>query len=159
MAHRKALPIGLCLLSLICNSLVHAGKVPDQLVVQMVRDDQDVKECFEKMGLTKTAEFLTVEKISLSNKEGEELLVESTHNSDDCILCGNRRCSAWVYKRMGKGYALLLMVGGLDEMKVLPSSTNGLRDLKVVYPAGNFDPATVEIYKFDGKRYREYKTR
>jgi hypothetical protein len=147
----------LCLLLLISNSLAYAESVPEQLVLQMAKDDQEVKQCVDRGGASKTGEYLTVSKASLSNKR-VELIVEADAASDDCLLCGNRRCSQWVYQNTAKGYKLLLKVEAADKIQPIYSSTNGLHDLKVIYPAGNFYPATKEIYKFDGKRYRKYKS-
>jgi hypothetical protein len=147
----------LCLLLLFYNSLSYAENVPEQLILQMAKDDREVKQCVDMGGASKTTESLTVKEASLSNK-GVELIVEADAASDDCLLCGNRRCSQWIYQNTAKGYKLLLKVDAADPIQSLSSSTHGLHDLKVIYPAGNFYPSTQEIYKFDGKRYRKYKS-
>ena len=147
----------LFLLLLFCNNLAYAEKMSEQLVLQMAKDDQDVKQCVDQGGASKTGELLTPRKIFLSNKK-VELIVEANVASDDCILCGSRRCNKWVYQNTAKGYKLLLTIEGADEIKPISSSTNGLHDLQVIYPAGNSYPASQEIYKFDGKRYPKYKS-
>ena len=134
-------------------------KPPDKLIQQLARDDQDVKQCMDSGKIDKIDKYFSAQRIDLNEDRIPDFIVEAQENPEDCVLCGNRRCTQWIFRTTKDGYELLLTVGGADSVSTLNTSTNGHHDLRVIYPRGNTYPALEEIYRFDGRHYQKWKSR
>lgn len=133
-------------------------EIPDKLIQHLARNDQSVKQCMDRGKIDKIDKYFSAERIDLNGDGIPDFIVEAQQNPEDCFLCGNRRCTKWVFRSTTDGYELLLTVDGANDVSTLNTSSNGHRDLRVIYPAGNTYPASEEIYKFDGKHYQKWKS-
>jgi hypothetical protein len=94
------------------------------------------------------------EAVDLNRDGRRDLLI---HNAAGLYCGGMHNCTVWVYRRMNKGYQMLLEDEGgyLLPIIALRTSTNGYRDIRVQYHDGaNYE---ITIYKFDGRRYRAHE--
>ncbi|MGC2237808.1 MAG: hypothetical protein WA584_16710 [Pyrinomonadaceae bacterium] len=121
------------------------AKLPKELVLQMARDDDDIKSGLRKQGgntVRFAAKNFVAELIDL-NKDGKPEWFISGSSSD---FCGNRVCSSWIYREVSGKYELLLA----DSAIPLNTFTNGYKDLEV-----GFGPYVPTIYTYNGRRYKE----
>ena len=85
------------------------------------------------------------------NRDGSQELVVEGRGNYFCGAVGN--CSTWIFEHVPSGYRLLLDAGSIQDLKVLPSATNGYLD--VITSRHDSATGTAQaIYKFDGMRYR-----
>ena len=125
-----------------------------KLFNQVLSDFKDLRECIqqEEGGLRKAQEDMTIEEIDLNRDGVNEYQVEV---SGPCA-CGMVNCSIYIYRKTDQGFeAILDDAAGLG-LKLLKTSSNGYRDLRVTAR----DTAATQaetVYKFDGKRYRDAK--
>jgi hypothetical protein len=121
-------------------------------LTQLVLQDKEVQEAMTGEGGISVAAItkgIMVKKIDL-NKDGHlEYLVtlEEEH------LCGaHANCPAWVYRKTGGEYQLLLRTFGQRLLLEKPS-TNSFRDLRSEGASSAFE-TDFSIYKFDGNKYQ-----
>jgi hypothetical protein len=119
-------------------------------LTQLVLQDKEVQEAINDLGASTdgVTKGITVKKIDL-NKDGHpEYLVtlEEEH------LCGaHANCPAWVYRKTGGEYQLLLRTFG-QQLLLERASTNSFRDLRSEGASSAFE-TDFSIYKFDGNKY------
>lgn len=121
------------------------AKLPKELVLQMARDDKEIKSGLRKHGgnaVRFAAKNFTAELIDL-NRDGKPEWFISGTSSD---YCGNRVCWEKIYREVAGKYELLLG----DRAVPLNTFTNGYRDLEV-----GFGPYIPTIFTYDGKRYKK----
>lgn len=121
-------------------------------LIQLVLQDKEVQEARTGEGGLSVAAItkgIIVKKIDL-NKDGQpEYLVtlEEEH------LCGaHANCPAWVYRKTGGEYQLLLRTFG-QQLLLERTSTNSFRDLRSEGASSAFE-TDFSIYKFDGNKYQ-----
>jgi len=132
-------------------------KLPEELIHQMARDDNEIKSCQQEQGgnTTKVAENFSARLLDLNGDRKPEWIIDGIPGP--CSLCGNHECGGFIYREVAGSYELLLLhSGGIP----LNTFTNGYRDLK----AGSGTPVwrSETIYKYNGRRYKaveclEYK--
>lgn len=133
-------------------------KVPLPLVQAMARDDESIKECVNNFDVNTLAEYLSAQQIDLNGDGTPELMLYSNGSPgtfEQCLLCGLRRCNYWIYRSAATNYELLLKLHGPEEIFSLETSSNGYRDLEVVYPPGIDLSVYAQTYRFDGRQYQE----
>ena len=146
------------LIGLACFNLVSAqtGKqatVKEKAALtQLVLQDKEVKEDMTGEGGPSVAAItqgVIVKKIDL-NKDGQpEYLV----TLEEGHLCGaHANCPAWVYRKTGGEYQLLLRTFG-QQLLLEKASTGGFRDLRTEGASSAFE-TDFSIYKFDGNKYQ-----
>lgn len=122
-----------------------------QLYEQMVADGEVNRQSCAESGENDPVKLLETERVDLNGDGIPEIKVFGR----GCACQGARRCMQWLYRKSGAAYELLASVNGADEIALLRTSTNGYRDLNVLYPPGNNNPGWNEVYRFDGRRYLE----
>jgi len=136
---------------------------PALLIEQLARDDEQMKECIVNCGTAVVTSILEVSEIELNADGNPELVIapnrSSPENCENCYLCGNRRCTEWIYRKVANGYESLLKADNSDGVSPLKAVTNGYQDVRVLRPGGLNYPAWEEIYKFDGRRYQKWSQR
>ena len=125
-----------------------------KLFNQVLSDFKDLRECMEQEegGLRKAQENMTIEELDLNRDGVNEYEVEM---SGPCA-CGMVNCSIYIYRKTGQGFETILDDAAGLGVELLKTSTNGYRDLLVTAR----DTAATQaetVYKFDGKRYRDFK--
>jgi hypothetical protein len=73
-------------------------------------------------------------------------------------LRGAHSVPFWVFRKKREGYDLVLSTGG-DSLKVLNARSNGYRTIKAYNVGQAGRTLTTAAYRFDGRRYQEYKIR
>lgn len=131
------------------------SQLPDKLFRQLASDSDDVRRCISHTSFNETASHLSARTIDLNSHGRRDYLVSVESNPESCTLCGNRRCSQWVYVAEGKGYRQVAEVLAADDIVVLKNKTHGFFDLEVNYPAGNTYPGSTVILQYDGSVYRK----
>lgn len=123
----------------------------DAALIQLVLQDKEVQEAMTGdagLSVDDITKGIMVKKIDL-NKDGQpEYLVtlEEEH------LCGaHANCPAWVYRKTGGEYQLLLRTFG-QQLLLERASTNSFRDLRSEGSSSAFE-TDFSIYKFDGNKY------
>jgi hypothetical protein len=120
-------------------------------ITQLVLQDKEVKEAMTGDGgpsVGDITEGVTVKKIDL-NKDGQPEYMVSLGP----FLCGaHANCPAWVYRKTGDTYQLLLRTFG-QQLLLEKASTGGFRDLRTEGASSAFE-TDFSIYKFDGNKYQ-----
>lgn len=120
-------------------------KLPKELILQMARDDDEVKSSLQEQGgntVKFAAKNFRAELLDLNRDGKPEWFI--TGSSPD--FCGNRTCWSAIYREMAGKYELLLANGAVP----LSTFTNGYKDLEV-----GFGPWIPTIYTYDGKHYKK----
>ena len=120
-------------------------------LTQLVLQDKEVQEAMTGEGGLSVAAItkgVIVKKTDL-NKDGQpEYLVTLQEEH----LCGaHANCPAWVYRKTGDAYQLLLRTFG-QQLLLEKTSTGGFRDLRTEGASSAFE-TDFSIYKFDGNKY------
>lgn len=132
---------------------VAKNEAPRALVEQMVRDDEQAKECLasEHNGNPELlGGNLKVRRVNLNRDAKPEYIVNL---ADACG--GGQNSPIFVYQRTLRGYSLLLKDSGTD-LSVRRTVTNGYRDLVVVAHGSAIDHE-ITFYKFREGKYRQSK--
>lgn len=133
-------------------SMVSANdRISPELVRRIAADDRTMAQCVANHGAEEICGALIADALDLNGDGVGELIVSVRSTLDGCELCGNRRCSQWLYEEWGGRHRLLLNLEGADLVMPLRSATRGYRDLGVSYPVG--DEAVTAFARFDGNRY------
>lgn len=125
-----------------------------QLFQQLIADGQINRQDCVEMGETNPMKLLSTAKVDLNGDGIPEIKVSGEQG---CAFQGARRGMQWLYRKTGNRYELLGSISAAEKIDLLNTSTNGYRDLNVIYPAGNNYPEFREIFRFDGRRYQEPK--
>jgi hypothetical protein len=137
-------------------SVLTEAELRKQLFQQLIADGEiNMKDCVD-MGETNPVKLLSTEKVDLNGDGVPEIKV---FGEQGCAFQGARRGMQWFYRRSGGGYVLLGSIPAAEQIELLNTSTNGYRDLSVIYPAGNNYPEFRVTFKFDGHRYQDSKRR
>ncbi|HZS09339.1 MAG TPA: hypothetical protein VFD58_31180 [Blastocatellia bacterium] len=83
------------------------------------------------------------------NGDGEPELILT---GKGCACGGGKRCSVWIYEKIGTGYRRLFGPEMAEEIIPRKTTTNGYRDLGFILWAGD-EPMPYKAV-FDGKHYR-----
>lgn len=71
-------------------------------------------------------------------------------------FCGNVNCATWIYAKTKNSYHLLLDAGVVESIVPQKAFSNGYRDV-IVISHGSAWSSDLELYKFDGEKYRRKK--
>jgi hypothetical protein len=98
------------------------------------------------------ARFFVAERVDLDGDGRPELLVQSSRNEP---LCPTPNCPAWAYRIEGERYVRLLsdVAGYIDGVRVLPTLTKGLKDIRIQQHSSAAERDVV-VYRFDSRTYR-----
>jgi len=94
------------------------------------------------------AKRLVAESVDLNRDGRPELIV---HGIND--ICGPYWCANRIYRKTRAGYQLLLDAGDIQDFELQKTFTNEHRDVIAASHGSAFDSG-LELYKYDGKRYR-----
>lgn len=128
----------------------------EQLFQQLVADGEINRQNCVDTGETNPAKLLSTEKVDLNGDGVPEIKV---FGEQGCAFQGARRGMQWLYRRSGGVYVLLGSIPAAEDIELLNTSTNGYRDLSVIYPAGNNYPEFRVTFRFDGHRYQDPERR
>jgi hypothetical protein len=133
------------------ESVNHPIPVPD-LVLAALKTDSEVRtsRCVDEdqPSPTVSASWFEASQIHLDGPGEIDLLVKAKNG----CLFGANIGPFWIFRKTQRGYELVLNVSALG-LELLPSRTNGHKDVSAVAVAGG--EAVTVIYKFNGRRYQE----
>lgn len=92
-----------------------------------------------------------IRSVDLSGKGSKEFLAQGV-GQFQCSPTGN--CSAWIFRRRGHSYSAILNRGAVHGFAILPSFTNGIRDI-VLHQHGSATSFEMKLFRFTGSAYRQ----
>jgi hypothetical protein len=137
------------------ESVVHPVPVPSK-VVAILKDDAEVRSrgCRDQAESANqvSASWFEASQIHLDGSGEVHLLVKAKNG----CLFGANIGPFWIFRNTPQGYQLVLNVSALG-VELLRSRTNGYRDVSAGAVAGG--KAVSVIFKFDGRKYLEARTK
>ena len=100
--------------------------------------------------LQETASQTRIKAVDLSGKGGGQFLARG-FGTQSCSPTGN--CEAWVLRRNGDKFSVILHRGAAQTFTIQPTLTNGFHDI-VLGMHGSATMQGLTLYRFDGTTYR-----
>lgn len=103
--------------------------------------------------------MIKVEALHLGDDNENNNLFQVEAESTEGCCTGAKRCDVWVYKRSDdkKSFSKIFGPEYPDQLIFMPGKHNGINDMIMEYPDGNFQPGITEYYIFNGKQYNLMK--
>jgi hypothetical protein len=123
----------------------------EEVVKDGINSAEEIEALRKERGFN-PARFFVAERVDLDGDGKPELLVQSSRNEP---LCPTPNCPAWAYRIEGERYVRLLrdVAGYIDGVRVLPTLTKGLKDIRIQQHSSAAERDVV-VYRFDGQTYR-----
>ncbi len=128
-----------------------AATLFEEVVKSGINSPEEIEALRKERGFN-PGRFFVAERVDLDGDGKRELLVQSSRNEP---LCPTPNCPAWAYRIEGERYVRLLsdVAGYIDGVTVLPTSTKGMRDIRIQQHSSAAERDVV-LYRFDGQAYR-----
>jgi hypothetical protein len=123
--------------------------VPKEIVRQLLKTEE--RE-FIQLRPDGSAENLVAERINLGSDGKPELWVHGIGP----MICGAANCVAWIFRKTGSEYQMLLNAGSIQQVEPQKTITNGYRDIIASMHGSAWD-SDLTLYKFNGRQYQRAK--
>lgn len=125
-----------------------SASIKRELAQQMLKNGDINSSCIREQGGGVKAISITLAFLDM-DKQPEYIV---TGDGSCCV--GARRCSTWIYQKMGQSYRKIY--GGVDgdqaDIQVLKATTKGYKNLRSTVYSGN--ESFSAIFKWNGSTYR-----